>query len=265
LQWFLPAVFGIPLELIIVAVAIILIAVFAVYRRGKRAPARKAPTAVAAPVKVEKAAAPPAEKLDEDLVRLKVEKTATESALKSLEDAVKEGAITKETFEKHKATYTERLRKIDTELSKRPKTDVTQLETEVERVRSSYLEKLKDLSKKAAVTRPVAVTAPKVAAAPPKIAAAPAAPPKVAAPKAPAPSVKLPEVPVTPKEEQFELTPPPARVTPSFPRAPEPSPQPAVSAAPSVAPGGQATIADLRREMMDELNRLKRLIGRAET
>lgn len=261
MAWLLPDVFGIPLELIIVVVAAIFIAVAIVYRRGKRAPARRAPTPVAAPLKVEKAAPAPAEKLDEDLVRLKVEKTATESALKSLEDAVKEGAITKETFEKHKATYTERLRKIDTELSKRPKTDVTKLESEVERVRKSYLDKLKDLSKKAVVAKPAATVAPK---APARVAPAPVAPAKVTPPRAPAPSVKLPEMPTAPREEQFELTPPPARVTPSFPRGLEDSAKSTVSAAPSVAPGGQATIADLRREMMDELNRLKRLIGRAE-
>jgi hypothetical protein len=190
--------------------------------------------------------------------------------LKSLEDAVKEGAITKETFEKHKATYTERLKKIDAELSKRPKTDVTKLESEVERVRRSYLDKLKDLSNKAVVAKPAVAAAPKVAAAPAKVApaptapAVPAAPARVAPPKTPTPAPRLPETPVAPKEEQFELRPPPARVSPSFPRAPEPPPQSAVSAAPNIAPGGQATIADLRREMMDELNRLKRLIGRAE-
>ncbi len=261
---FLPEVFGIPLELIIVLVAVICVALVVVYRRGKRAAPRRAPAPVAAPLKVERAAPAPAEKLDEDLVRLKVEKTATESALKSLEDAVKEGAITKETFEKHKATYTERLRKIDVELSKRPKTDVTKLESEVERVRKSYLDKLKDLSKKAVVTKPGAAVAPKVGAAPPKVTTTPVAAAKVTPPKAPTPSLKMPEAPSGPKEEQFELTPPPARVVPSFPRAPEASAQPAVSVAPNVAAGGQATIADLRREMMDELNRLKRLIGRAE-
>ena len=269
MAWFLPAVFGIPLELIIAVVAVICIAVAITYRRRGRAPSKRAPTPAAAPTKIEKpavAAPAPAEKLDEDLVRLKVEKTATESALKSLEDAVKEGAITKETFDKHKATYTERLRKIDSELSKRPKTDVTKLESEVERVRRSYLDKLKDLSKKAAVPKPAVPAAPKVVAPPAKAPVAPtvpAAPARVTPPKAPAPAVKLPEMPAAPKEEQFELTPPPARVSPSFARAPEVPPQ-AASAAPTAGPGGQATIADLRREMMDELNRLKRLIGRAE-
>lgn len=261
MAWLLPDVFGIPLELIVIVVAVVCVAVAIVYRRGKRAPARRAPTPVAAPAKVERAAPAPAEKLDEDLVRLKVEKTATESALKSLEDAVKEGAITKETFEKHKATYSERLRKIDSELSKRPKTDVTKLEGEVERVRRSYLDKLKDLSKMAVVARPAA---PKTATVPVKVAPAPVGPAKVAPVKAPAPSVRLPEIPATPREEQFELTPPPARVIPSMPKVSEAPAESAISAAPRLAPGGQATIADLRREMMDELNRLKRLIGRAE-
>jgi hypothetical protein len=257
LAWLLPDIFGIPLELIIIVVAAVCIAVAIAYRRGKRAPARKAPAPVAAPLKVEKAAPAPVEKLDEDLVRLKVEKTATESALKSLEDAVKEGAITKETFEKHKATYAERLRKIDSELSKRPKTDVAKLESEVDRVRKSYLDKLKDLSKKAVMARPAApatVTAAK----------ATAAPARAAPPRAPTPSVRLPEVPPARKVEQFELTPPPARVPPVVPTIPEAPAESAVSAAPKVSPGGQASIADLRREMMDELNRLKRLIGRAE-
>jgi hypothetical protein len=261
---FLGDIFGIPLELIIIVVIAICAVVVIVHRRSKRAPARAAPTRAAAPVKVEKVAPAPVEKMDEDVVRLKVEKTATESALKSLEAAVKEGAITKDTFEKHKATYTERLRKIDSELSKRTKVDVTRLESDIEKVRKSYLDKLKDLSKKAIPARPAPVVAPKVTAAPVKAAPPALAPAKEAPARAPAPSVKLPAIPAAPREEEFELTPPPARIAPSIPKAPETLAQPIVSAAPVAATAGQATIADLRREMMDELNRLKRLIGRAE-
>jgi hypothetical protein len=260
---FLGDIFGIPLELIIIVVIAICAVVVIIHRRSKRVPARAAPTHAPAPVKVEKVAPAPVEKMDEDVVRLKVEKTATESALKSLEAAVKEGAITKETFEKHKATYTDRLRKIDSELSKRTKVDVTKLESDIEKVRKSYLDKLKDLSKKAIPARPAPIGAPRVAAAPVKAAPPLVAPAKAAPVRAPAPSVKLPVIPA-PREEEFEVTPPPARIAPAIPKAPEIPAQPIVSGAPQAAPAGQATIADLRREMMDELNRLKRLIGRAE-
>ena len=254
----LPGISDTLLIIIVVAVAAVAIigSFFLMSRRRKAAPSAAAP----APTRAEKPAAAPIEKVDEDVVRLKVEKTATESALKSLEAAVKEGAITKETFEKHKATYSERLRKIDSELSKRTKVGITKLENEIEKVRKSYLDKLKDLSKKAITARPT------VAA--PKTVAVPSAPPiaKVPAPReAPArqePTLKLPEIPTRRMEEAFGEEP----VTPAVPRIPTPAAptERPLSAAVKPAPSGPATISDLRREMMDELNRLKRLIGRAE-
>lgn len=232
---------------------------FVMGRGGKPVPSRAPAAAAPAGVAVEKPAVP-IQKVDEDVVRLKVEKTATESALKSLEAAVKEGAITKETFEKHKATYSERLRKIDTELSKRTKVGIEKLEGEIENVRKSYLDKLKDLSKKAITAKP-SVPAPKTVAVPsaPPSARAPA--PREA-PARPEPTLRLPEVPTKRMEEAFgEETP-----TQAFPRIPTPAAptERSLSAAAKPAPSGPTTISDLRREMMDELNRLKRLIGRAE-
>ncbi len=236
---------------------------FLVLGRGGTVAPKRAAAAPPTSVGVERPV-PTIQKVDEDVVRLKVEKTATESALKSLEAAVKEGAITKDTFEKHKATYTERLKKIDSELSKRTKVDVAKLESDIEKVRKSYLDKLKGLSKKAIPARPAPVVAPKVIAAPVKAAPPVVAPAKEAPARAPEPSMKLPAIPRAPREEEFEVTPPPARIAPGIPKAPQTPAQPIVSAAPAAATAGQATIADLRREMMDELNRLKRLIGRAE-
>lgn len=233
---------------------------FFVFGRGATAGPRRAAAGPPTAVGVEKPV-PVVEKIDEDVVRLKVEKTATESALKSLEAAVKEGAITKETFEKHKATYSERLRKIDSELSKRTKVGITKLESEIEKVRKSYLDKLKDLSKKAITAKP-AVAAPKTVALPsaPPVARAPAA---REAPTREEPTLRLPEVPTKRMEEAFGEE---ARA-PAVPRIPTPvapAERPLSSAAAKPASSGPATISDLRREMMDELNRLKRLIGRAE-
>jgi hypothetical protein len=247
---------------IVIVAAVAIIGLFFVRsRRRKSAPSRAAPAPAPAPVKVEKVAPPAAGKIDEDVVRLKVEKTATESALKSLEAAVKEGAITKETFEKHKATYTERLRKIDSELSKRTKVDVTKLESEIERVRKSYLDKLKDLSKKAITPRPLVTAAPRLTPAPaaPTVARAPT---PVAPPVKPEPVARIPEAPTRRLEEAFGER-APAPVTPRVaPPAAETERPLAASTKPTAST--TATISDLRREMMDELNRLKRLIGRAE-
>jgi hypothetical protein len=194
--------------------------------------------------------APTIEKIDEDVVRLKVEKTATESALKSLEAAVKEGAITKETFEKHRTTYTERLAKLDSELSKKTRVGIGKLEGEIEKVRMSYIDKLKGLSKKAISIKPAPAAAPR------------AAPVPSAPPARPEPALRPPEIPTKRMEEAFGEQAP----TPTVPRIPTPA-APAerpLSGAVRPAPSGPTTISDLRREMMDELNRLKRLIGRAE-
>jgi FtsZ-interacting cell division protein ZipA len=256
----LPGISDTLLIIIVIAIAAVAIigSFFIMSRRRRAVPSRAAPAPT--PVRVEKPAAAPVEKVDEDVVRLKVEKTATESALKSLEAAVKEGAITKETFEKHKATYSERLRKIDSELSKRTKVSTTKLENEIERVRNSYLDKLKDLSKKAITSKP-AVAVPKTAAAP---LAAPIAKTSVPTqvPVRPEPTLKVPEIPTRRMEEAFgEEEPAPA--VPRIPTPAAPTERP-LSAAVKPAPSGPATISDLRREMMDELNRLKRLIGRAE-
>ncbi|WXG43242.1 MAG: hypothetical protein WED04_04220 [Promethearchaeati archaeon SRVP18_Atabeyarchaeia-1] len=238
--------------IVVVVAAVVCVGAFFMISRRKRAPSRAAPTP--GPVKVERPAAP-IEKVDEDVVRLKVEKTATESALKSLEAAVKEGAITKETFEKHKATYSERLRKIDSELSKRTKVGITKLEGEIEKVRQSYLDKLKDLSKRAITAKPSVAVAPRPAPVPsaPTVTKAPA--------RAPEPAFRLPEIPTKRMEEAFgEEATAPAAPRISTPVAPVQQPLSAAVKAATSTP----TVADLRREMMDELNRLKRLIGRAE-
>jgi hypothetical protein len=255
----IPGIDDIMLFMIVIVVAVAVVAAVVLVRFRRRKPA--APTTAPAPVRVEKVTAPPTEKLDEDVVRLKVEKTATESALKSLESALKEGAITKETFEKYKSTYSERLAKIDSELSKRSKVGITKLEGEIDKVRQSYLDKLKELSKKAISVKPIA-SAPvstKPVTQTPRV-----APPAVT--KAP---TRLPEIPLAPatvrqapKEDEFAKPP----VRPSVPPATKPleiPPQQSVTSAAKAAPSGPASISDLRREMMDELNRLKRLIGRA--
>jgi hypothetical protein len=213
-------------------------------RERKRAPSGAAPAVTPAPAKVGKPVAA-VEKVDEDAVRLKVERTATESALKSLESAMKEGAIAKETFEKYKSTYDDRLRKIDVELSKRSASPVAipKLEGEIDKVRQSYVEKLKTLSKKAISVQPLE--------------AGPARPPARPLREPPLPSarppIKLPEVPSAREEEVTEKLPPAREVIPQEP----------VSAPARGTPTSLTTIADLRREMMDELNRLKRLIGHA--
>jgi hypothetical protein len=243
------------LVLLVVFVASI-VGVVVLSRRGRKAPTRRAPSATPVPAptpaRVGRAAEVPSEKVDEDAVRLKVEKTATESAVRSLESALKEGAITKETFTKYKATYDERLRKIDGELSKktRGQVGITKLEGEVDKVRQSYLDKLKTLSTKAIALRPVAASAGRPAAGPSREAPTPVA-------RAP----KLPEVPSGREEVTEKPFPPLAR--PSRAEPIEVAPQRPVAVAPGAASSGPTTISDLRREMMDELNRLKRLIGHA--
>nr|MDO8133799.1 hypothetical protein [Candidatus Njordarchaeum guaymaensis] len=239
------------LILIIVAVAAIGIGAAAA-KRGRKPAARPAPPAAPTPARVGKVIAPPVEKVDEDTVRLKVERTATESALKSLESAMKEGAIAKDTFDKYKTTYDERLRKIDAELVKRAKVAIPKLEGEIDKVRQTYLEKLKTLSKKAISVQPLEAGVAKPAVEPSRGVPTPST----------KPPTKLPEVPSARMEEVAEkpfppLT-PPARQAP-----PEAVPQQPVSAAARATLAGPTTIADLRREMMDELNRLKRLIGHA--
>jgi hypothetical protein len=221
---------------------------FLVLGRGATAAPSRAAAAPPTGVGVERPV-PTIEKVDEDVVRLKVEKTATESALKSLEAAVKEGAITKETFEKHRTTYTERLAKIDSELSKKTRVGIGKLEGEIEKVRMSYIDKLKGLSKKAISIKPAPVTTPR------------AAPVPSAPPARLEPALRLPEIPTKRMEEAFGEA--PTQVVPRIPTPATPTERP-LSGAVKPAPSGPTTISDLRREMMDELNRLKRLIGRAE-
>nr|MDO8098305.1 hypothetical protein [Candidatus Njordarchaeota archaeon] len=245
------------LFLIVIVVVAIGVGVFAAKRLRGHKPSVAAPTVAPTaptPPRVEKVTEVPSEKVDEDMVRLRVEKTATESALKSLESAMKEGAIAKETFEKYKATYYERLRKIDTELSRRTRgpVGIPKLESDIDKVRKSYLEKLKELSRKAISVRPLEAGIAKPTVQPSREVPVPVV----------KPPTRLPEVPSAPTEEVTEkplppLT-PPARHVP-----PEAIPQQPVSATAGATPVSPTTIADLRREMMDELNRLKRLIGHA--
>jgi len=245
------------LFLIVIAVVAIGVGVLAAkrFRRHKPAVAAlTAPPVAPTPPRVGRVTEVPSEKVDEDMVRLKVEKTATESALKSLESAMKEGAIAKETFEKYKSTYYERLRKIDTELSRKTKgpVGIPKLEGDINKVRQSYLEKLKELSRKAISVRPFEAGMEKPTVQPSREAPAPAA----------RPPTRLPEVPSVPTEVVTEKPLPPL-TPPSRQAPPEAVPPQPVSASARATPASPTTIADLRREMMDELNRLKRLIGHA--
>ncbi|MCE7747033.1 MAG: hypothetical protein GPJ51_01445 [Candidatus Heimdallarchaeota archaeon] len=237
---------------------------------------------------------PPSERI----AILKIEKTKFEAAQQALSGAHRKKDISESVFGRLSVRYASDVKKIEDEIEKTAReAEVSQLEEELKKMQGDYLSKIKG-EEKIDVPSATPATAPPTPPAPP-LAVKPVKPPKtkkrkrgkaVATPPAP-PSPAAP--PVTgkaapPPPPGVGKTPPPTAVpsppmptpiptgapatTPSIPAPTVPTPKPpGVVAPPAAAPAGgegegdlfakSTSIAALRKEMLKELDRLKKFMS----
>ncbi len=189
----------------------------------------------------------------ETLQILEVEKTSATQAIKSAEKAYKSKKISPSAYQKLMELYSERLEKINSEISRRTSVvKVGTLEAEFERARQEALVELKGEPEE--VTEPgvpevglieesEVLEGPEAPTAPPT---APPAGPPTAPPTAP--PAGPPTAPPTAPPAGPPTTPPPTTAPPATPTAP----------GEDLVDAGMATVASLRSEMLNELRRLKK-------
>ncbi|MCG3226447.1 MAG: hypothetical protein H7645_05965 [Candidatus Heimdallarchaeota archaeon] len=210
---------------------------------------------------------PPAERI----AILKIEKAKFEAGQRALSDANRKKEISETIFGRLSVRYASDVKKIEDEIEKTAReVEVSQLEEELKKMQGDYLSKIKgdEKIKTPASTTSVAPPAPKsrkagkTAAPPspptPSTGATPPPPPTVGK-TPPATSVPSPPMP-TPAPK-----PPGAAAGPSIPAPSIPAPKPPGAAA---APSGEGdlfakstSIAALRKEMLKELDRLKKFMS----
>ena len=220
----------------------------------------------------------------ERIAILKIEKTKFEAAQQALSNTHRKKEISESVFGRLSVRYASDVKKIEDEIEKTAReAEVSQLEEELKKMQGDYLSKIKgeekiDVPSTTPVTAP---PAPPVAVKPPKrkrkgkAVATPAAPPVTgkAAPPPPPGVGKIPPPTAIPSPPMPTPIPTGAPVTtPSIPAPTVPTPKPpSVTAAPVVAPvGGEGegdlfakstSIAALRKEMLKELDRLKKFMS----
>jgi hypothetical protein len=212
---------------------------------------------------------PPAERI----AILKIEKAKFEAGQRALSDANRKKEISETIFGRLSVRYASDVKKIEDEIEKTTReVEVSQLEEELKKMQGDYLSKIKGDEKieTPASTTSVAPPAPKSrkagkAAAPPSpptpsTGATPPPPPSVGK-TPPATSVPSPPMP-TPAPK-----PPGAVAGPSIPAPSIPAPKPP-GAAPAPSGEGEGdlfakstSIAALRKEMLKELDRLKKFMS----
>jgi len=221
---------------------------------------------------------------------LKIEKAKFEAAQQALSNTHRKKEISESVFGRLSVRYASDVKKVEDEIEKTAReAEVSQLEEELKKMQGDYLSKIKGKEK---IDVPSAIPAtappaPPVAVKPPKkrrkgkAVATPPAPPSPAAPPvtgkaAPPPP---PGVGKTPPPTAIPSPPMPTPIptgapatTPSIPAPTVPTPKPpGVTAAPVVAPAGgegegdlfakSTSIAALRKEMLKELDRLKKFMS----
>ena len=212
----------------------------------------------------------------ERIAILKIEKAKFEAGQRALSDANRKKEISETIFGRLSVRYASDVRKIEDEIEKTAReVEVSQLEEELKKMQGDYLSKIKGDEKieTPASTTSVAPPAPKSrraakaakAAAPPSpptpsTGATPPPPPTVGK-TPPATSVPSPPMP-TPAPK-----PPGAVAGPSIPAPSIPAPKPP-GAAPAPSGEGEGdlfakstSIAALRKEMLKELDRLKKFMS----
>ncbi|MCG3221202.1 MAG: hypothetical protein H7641_07465 [Candidatus Heimdallarchaeota archaeon] len=212
---------------------------------------------------------PPAERI----AILKIEKAKFEAGQRALSDANRKKDISETIFGRLSVRYASDVKKIEDEIEKTAReVEVSQLEEELKKMQGDYLSKIKGDEKieTPAATTSVAPPAPKArkagkTAAPPSppmpsTGATPPPPPTVGK-TPPATSVPAPPMP-TPAPK-----PPGAVAGPSVPAPSIPAPKPP-GAAPAPSGEGEGdlfakstSIAALRKEMLKELDRLKKFMS----
>lgn len=233
----------------------------------------------------------------ERIAILKIEKAKFLAAQRALSDAHKKKEIGESIFTRLSVRYTSDVKKIEDEIEKTAReAEVSQLEQELKKMQGDYLSKIKG-EEKIETPTPIPTTAPPAPPTKPvkekkvkekkvkkekkgkRVTVAPPTPPM---PTAPTQSGVAPPSP--PMPPSIGKTPPPTAIpTPPMPTAPKsgagapaipapsmPTPKPP---APSVAPspaqeGGEGdlfakstSIAALRKEMLKELDRLKKFMS----
>lgn len=229
---------------------------------------------------------PPSERI----AILKIEKAKFEAAQQALSNTHRKKEISESVFGRLSVRYASDVKKVEDEIEKTAReAEVSQLEEELKKMQGDYLSKIKG-EEKIDVPSAIPATAPPappVAVKPPKkrrkgkAVATPPAPPSPAAPPvtgkaAPPPP---PGVGKTPPPTAIPSPPMPTPIptgapatTPSIPAPTVPTPKPpGVTAAPVVAPAGgegegdlfakSTSIAALRKEMLKELDRLKKFMS----
>ena len=189
---------------------------------------------------------PPAERI----AILNIEKAKNVAAQKTLSDVHRKKEVSDTIFNRLSVRYATEVQKVEEEIEKTTReVEVSQLEQELKKMQGDYLTKIKgDESKSSpASAPPVAAPAPPVAApAPPGT--APAPPGTAPAPQGTAPTSAAPPAP--------QGIPAPASIVPKAPAAAQ---------APSEEEGDlfakSTSIAALRKEMLKELDRLKKFMS----
>ncbi len=232
---------------------------------------------------------PPSERI----AILKIEKVKFEAAQQALSNGHRKKEISESVFGRLSVRYSSDVKKIEDEIEKTAReAEVSQLEEELKKMQGDYLSKIKG-EEKIDVPSAIPATAPPA----PPVAVKPVKPPKkrrkgkaVATPTAP-PSPAAPPVtgkPAPPPPPSVGKTPPPTAIpsppmptpiptgapatTPSIPAPTVPTPKPPGVTAPSAAvpAGGEGegdlfakstSIAALRKEMLKELDRLKKFMS----
>jgi hypothetical protein len=214
---------------------------------------------------------PPAERI----AILKIEKAKFEAGQRALSDANRKKEISESIFGRLSVRYASDVKKIEDEIEKTTReVEVSQLEEELKKMQGDYLSKIKGDEKietpaattSAAPPAPPTPTPGKAAAPPspptPSTGATPPPPPTVGK-TPPATSVPSPPMP-TPAPKGPEAT-----AGPSVPAPTIPAPKPP-GAAPAPTPSGEGegdlfakstSIAALRKEMLKELDRLKKFMS----
>ena len=231
---------------------------------------------------------PPSERI----AILKIEKAKFEAAQQALSSSHRKKDISESVFGRLSVRYASDVKKVEDEIEKTAReAEVSQLEEELKKMQGDYLSKIKGEEKIdiPSATPATAPPAPPVAIKPVKTpkkrkrgkaVATPPAPPSPAAPPVtgkaappPPPSVgKTPPPTAIPSPPMPTPIPPGApATTPSIPAPTVPTPKPpGVVAPPAAAPGGEGegdlfakstSIAALRKEMLKELDRLKKFMS----
>lgn len=228
---------------------------------------------------------PPAERI----AILKIEKAKFLGAQRALSDAHKKKEIGESIFTRLSVRYTSDVKKIEGEIEKTAReAEVSQLEQELKKMQGDYLSKIKGeeiietpatiptTAPPAPPTKPVKEKKVKKEKKRKKAAAAPSTPPMpTSAPAAPPSPPMPPAIGKTPPPTAIPSPPMPTAPksgvgTPSIPAPSMPTPKPPAPAiAPSSTPEGgegdlfakSTSIAALRKEMLKELDRLKKFMS----